>query len=62
MWQICHGVNSKITYNITTEEILEGTTVSHRRDTNIRRYTNISGKKRNRRNINNSRTPATAEI
>jgi hypothetical protein len=40
----------------------EGTPVSHCRDANIRRYTNICGKTRSRRDVNNSRTPATAEI
>jgi hypothetical protein len=39
----------------------EGTSISHRRDANIRRNTNISGNTRSRRDVNNSRTPATAE-
>jgi hypothetical protein len=39
----------------------QNATQQHCRDANIRRDTNISGNTRSRRDVNNSRTPATAE-
>jgi hypothetical protein len=53
------GVNSRMPHNRMNAKKERNT--SHCRDANIRSDTNISGKKRNRRNVNNRRTPATAE-